>query len=570
LALLDEPMEARLVLFGTVALTAVVALTAAASSLLHRRWWRLVPAFGLAIFPFAHHAARYFGLEDGFPSTAVSLCGASLVALVTSYFLSVSLGRRVFVSACLSIVLVALVSAVSASWQTRGSKLDKPNVVLLVLDTTRVDRLTPYAPELDTTPSLADFAEESLVYEQAWSVSPWTPPSHASMFTGCLPAEHGVDGSAQPSFRFDGETLQGLFSATGYSTGGFVANPNLHAPGWSVGFDTYEAPWAFNNHSIAKMVQWFSDGGGRWELEHGTSILFRKARSWWRRQVDRPRYLFVNLIDPHRPYRPLPDAYGKFLGDLDEATAYGVDQDPVSYHLEPGIPDYEAEILRSLYDGELWGMDREVGKFVEWLRERGELDNTVFVITSDHGERLGERGWVGHDLVMDRYLLHIPLIIRYPEKVPPGRESRRVQLPGLPGHLLHLADLEAPGLMDERAFHRTQSEVVVAQYQHPGWFLERMLNRAPGFDASPYEGDWNYVANSSFALTHSSAEEAPPFLVQMDPKPLWRTNLFEVEPRAAGQLLEVAEALPRFKQAAEERTLSEEDTERLRALGYVD
>jgi arylsulfatase A-like enzyme len=513
--------------------------------------------------------------------------GALLLGAVTGVALGMALSATLVRLALrpwgLSIALVPLlVAALGAA--TSGVRISptRPtrhgtDVVLIVLDTTSRTHLSTYGYARRTSPTLEWLAHDAAVYDDAWSVAPWTPSSHASMFTGLLPAQHGVDGADPTVFPQRLTTLATTFQSSGYRTAGFVSNPNIAAPGWSHGYDQYDTPWVRGRHSLV----WFSN---MWNLgapdawsRNARNVSARTltlARSWWEKSAGSARFLFVNLMDPHRPYDPPKEALRHFLSDTDLRDAFTVDQDPDTYSVTPGLDARSAQMLRGLYDGEISTMDLEIGRFLQWLKQRGELDRTVVAIVADHGERLGERGLVGHEaagqLCMDPFLLHVPLLVRYPPAVPSGRIQRRVQTHHLGGHLLRLAGVRAtaPALAEDRLASE-DAPLVVAQFQHPRWMLDRLHSRLTAPDLERWSGDRVFVADRRYALvSRVDAGVQPELLIDMKTDPEWTQNLLTKEPVIVDRLAAEAARLPRFGTPA----ASEPDPvtlEELRSLGYV-
>jgi arylsulfatase A-like enzyme len=452
-----------------------------------------------------------------------------------------------------------------------GATPEHPNIVLIVMDTTRRDHLSVYGYERPTTPGLAALARESQVFDDAWSVAPWTPSSHASMFTGLLPAEHGVDGDEPVSFPARPETLAELLRSAGYWTSGFVANPQLSGPGWDRGYDTYWSPVPLGRDALLGLLSiWENSRHSPAELRSARQI-FDGLRREWTVHSGRPRFAFVNLLDAHRPYDPPPNYYDMFLSGVPRHTARAVDEDPARYIVHPGLIPHDAEILRGLYDGAIRSMDDEIHEFVEWLRARGELDRTILVITADHGEHLGERGLVGHDLHMDPFLLRVPLLARYPPRLPAERVTRRVQLDGLPGWLLDLAGVAAPPRMAEKSLASQDRDIVVAQYERPRWYRSRLVRAAMGtsFDVNKLIVDTAFVADRRFAcLCEVSGPSGACQFVDWAQDPAWTADVAADHPSEAAALEQIARNLPRFSgpsSAGRDPALDES----LRALGYV-
>ena len=397
------------------------------------------------------------------------------------------------------------------------------------------------------------------------------------MFTGLLPGEHGVDGQDGAPFAEGLETLGGVLGRSGYRTAGFPANPNLHAEGWDRDFDVYHPPWLVGPHTLLALLNrhWIGTSFEErhrapfeWTADRSTRRVFALARLWWRIHGDAPRFLFVNLLDPHYPYHPPEADRRRFLPDLSPEESYAVVQDVVHHTLARDLSAEDARILRGLYDAEVVSMDREIGRFVEWLDARGDLDDTILVITSDHGERLGERGTVGHLLEMDQHLLRVPLLVRFPRKLPPGRIEARARLDGLPGHILGLAGVETPEAMARTPL--AGGALAVAQHRYFGWFVERLQKRSPGFDASPYRGDWTFVADPHYALLWAPEQGAAAGrLVDFRADPDLARDLSAGRPEVLARLRAVAAGLPSFG-AVEPRAPDAALREHLRALGYAD
>jgi arylsulfatase A-like enzyme len=305
-------------------------------------------------------------------------------------------------------------------------------------------------------------------------------------------------------------------------------------------------------------------------MKQASPLLLGKARAWWAAHQGRPRFAFVNLLDPHQPYRPPKDTFELFLPDVSYREAWEFDEDPVPYQLRPGLTPRQTRIVNQLYNAEIATMDRQIGAFLEWLRDRGDLDHTIVVITADHGEHLGERGILGHDLVLDPYVLRVPLIVRYPPKTQPSRITRRVQLDGVPGYVLHLAGLTAPPAMAQSALLSAEREIVRAQYQDPEWFVARLVRRNPAFDVKPYRGDWFFVADDRYAYSCAQGNLSSRVcsLNDMDEDPGWTRDTRSEHPDVLQRLQAVSDALPLFH-PVHSSDVDPANAERLRSLGYV-
>ena len=313
------------------------------------------------------------------------------------------------------------------------------NVLFVVLDTVRKDRLEPYGYERETTPELSRFAEEATVFESAVAPAPWTLPVHASLFTGRYPSQHGAD---QGSPYLDDETtLASTLSAAGYDTACYSSNAWITPyTGLTDGFGHQDSffevlPGDVLSGPLASAWQTVNDNDYLRDLAsklvhlgamaHSKLASGEGADSKTPSVIDRTRsfiddsesddgwFAFVNLMDAHLPYYP-PEEYR-------EEFAPGVDPDDVcqnSKEFNSGardIDDDEWEDIRGLYDAEIAHMDAELGRLFDWLRETGQWEETTVVVAADHGELHGEHDLYGHEFALYDQLINVPLLVKHPD-----------------------------------------------------------------------------------------------------------------------------------------------------------
>jgi arylsulfatase A-like enzyme len=396
-------------------------------------------------------------------------------------------------------------------------------------------------------------------------------------------------------------TLTGILREQGYRTGGFPANPNLLAKGWSRDFDVYQPPWLVGRHTyISSLNRYLLGSEAAWGIRQDSGRVLSQARTWWHENTSGSRFLFVNLLDPHGPYWPSVEDRERFLPDVDAERAFEVGWDPFKYRAFPPLGSSEARIVGGLYDAEIAGMDRELGRFFDWLAQRGELNDCLVVITSDHGERLGERGRIGHLLDMDQHLLRVPLIVRYPPRIAPERPERLFQLTELPQLILTTAGFEVPISMQIRELAASASasseggniqpssraegdaaeSLIFAQHQFFDWYAERLLRKNPAFDLAEYRGNWTFVADTELGLLWSPERpRASAILFDYRTDPDLERNLIDLRPERFERLFTAASRIPAYVPRASAQGangggdtdhVDEEIRRRLRALGYVD
>ena len=325
----------------------------------------------------------------------------------------------------------------------------RPNVLLIILDTVRGFNLSLHGYHRATTPRLDQRAAEGATFDRAMTPSPWTLPSHGSVFTGQYPYALSTD-FKRP---LDGthRTLAEEFTAQGYRTAGFVGNLpyGSRALGLGRGFLHYEdipvtLPQMMLHSTLgrwlkANIVSPIRKRTGRHDLfdrRKGTAIT-RRFLAWSGAAADRPFFVFLNYYDAHHPYLP-PAPFDRQFTPDSEPTYVPWD---VEGRREPFTPAMVAA-AQNAYDGAIRFLDQELGRLFDTLAARGMLDNTIVIVTSDHGEHFGEHGLMAHGNSVYRPLLQVPLFIRFPERVPGGiRIAEPVTLRDLGATVFDLARL---------------------------------------------------------------------------------------------------------------------------------
>jgi arylsulfatase A-like enzyme len=444
-----------------------------------------------------------------------------------------------------------------------------PDIVLIVMDTTRADHLSVYGYPRHTTPCLEWISREGVVYENAFSPASWTPPGHASLFTGLLPSVHGTDGDSW-SFDPPGPSLAEALRASGYRTAAVMNNPQLASSlGWSRGFEFYHETWTPPKPTIPQLIWMLEKRSDDWIWRGDTKRTMRIARRWWNGRPRNPRFLFLNLIDPHSPYGDNHSSKDMFLDDITR-KAPEISNDSEDY--DSGLLRAQGPALKRViagYDGDIRYMDSCLESFLRWLKGRGELDHTLIAITSDHGERLGEKGLLGHQLGLDRVLLHVPLILRYPQKLGPKRAKQLVQTHGLYMTILNLVGKKAIGDQPARmpALDDQKLSVVVAQMRHQGEYLNSLLKRNPTFDTSPFAGDWASASEGDWKLHRSNAGTIHLYNLLDDPAE--EKDIAAAHPDVVKRLIPFIKGLPECTLLKKDKEVPADLKDLLRSLGYI-
>lgn len=306
-----------------------------------------------------------------------------------------------------------------------------PNVLLVVLDAARRDALEPYGAPGGSTPTIAQLARRGRALAEVYATACWTVPSHASIFTGLMPRAAGLSrvpspAAARPVVEAQRDRLlPAVLGRAGYSTAAVSANFWVSAAsGLSEGFDEFvSVDTGRHAHHHAKgrraRLRWLAEAAqGR--VDDGARDALEIFDRWIGAPPGRPFFWFVNLVECHSPYLP-PRPYG----DVSLLERLRAAEDARNhYHLDgiwrscvggSTIPDTTLERMRRLYHGAIRYMDDWLAQLLERLDGAGVLEDTLVIVTSDHGENFGEGGGLlTHALSLDNRLIHVPFVLAGP------------------------------------------------------------------------------------------------------------------------------------------------------------
>lgn len=381
--------------------------------------------------------------------------------------------------------------------------MKQPNVLLFVWDAVRHDVCSCYGQEPVTTPVLDQIAKEGVLFEQVIAAAPWTLPAMSSIFTGMYPGQTNIYLRRELDRRFP--TLAELLAKHGYATFGISNNDWLGNDfGLNRGFQTQHRLWQLvqTREEITNLSLVEKDNAGHalargawrrlWQgnpIKNGINTLFykfgryyqdygaarttRPLTNWISRQT-KPWFAFVHYLETHLQYKPPLEFIKRYAHDLDRCLKIREsDQWRLCWRHNAGVEMFspaDLQAWRDLYLAEVAYTDHKMGQVLEWLRQTGQLDNTLIMVTADHGENLGDHGLLSHSYSLHRPLVQVPLVLRYPGVFAGGqRVSHLVQTIDLWATVLELAGIDRPdGVASESLVGlRPRRDYALSEYGTP-------------------------------------------------------------------------------------------------------
>lgn len=414
-----------------------------------------------------------------------------------------------------------------------------PNLLVLLLDTLRADRLGCYGWERARTPTLDALATRGVRFADATSAAPWTLPAHASLFTSSYASQHGL-WAADHRLPDAALTIAEVLREHGYRTGAFTGGGYVGtAQGFGQGFDLF------------------------YESMDDPGDTFDRLRSWVE-VADAPWFAFVQTYLVHSPYDP-PLEHRDLVRPYEGAL--GARVNPVRHdwgrHGPNTLSGEDVRYVSDLYDAEIAALDQRLGALLAELEAQGALENTLILVTSDHGDEFADHGHFEHGYSLYQEMLHVPLIAVLPGHFEGGLVAAHpVHLVDVAPTLAALAGAAVPELWagqqlsvtaaDERVlftpfFTRDQGEPTTAARMGSLKYVDYGTERRPS-DASESPALYDLSTDPGERVNLLTSEEAPRWAERMAEQ--WRLH-----PAGA---------------ATENSTLAAEALERLRELGYID
>jgi arylsulfatase A-like enzyme len=443
-----------------------------------------------------------------------------------------------------------------------------PYFILIVLDTLRADRLSIYNDTIKTSKHLKRLSEDSIVYEQCIAPSPWTLPSHASLFTGLYVSEHKCEFliSPIPILSKSSITLAEIFESSGYRTAAILSNFGWLNPKFNInqGFQVYNCSRSIgvqNLQPFRPLLFVFSYLTHRYSKILSTyrtsDDINREAMNLLDALFPEPFFLFLNYMDTHTPYQP-PRPFDRSFLDKKFPQLYRLTQYVLRLLGKHDKNLWDAYLL-SQYDGEVAYLDNQLGELFSQLKAMGIYDSSLIVVTSDHGELLGEHGLYEHHANMYEGVLKVPLIIKYPFSKRVGREKGLINLTDVFAAVLSICDLPMPDSIPGKLPGVTSSAVA------------ELYSFALGEHRVLYDGSYKYMEYRD--VTKKVQMEAELYDLMKDPHE--RDNVLEHYPEVSSAMAmklqewEKVHAAREITPQKDTAPLSRELQENLEALGYI-
>jgi len=528
-------------------------------TLLYNRYCLLLySAVTLLVFVFYYLISSRIQIAVRKPATAILI-----LFLTSSVMLTVSYRTK-------RTAYHELYSAVSDN-QNQPVPKEVSRVILIVLDTVRKRSIDN---QQEMFPNLRTFARDSVVFENCITNAPWTTPSHASLFTGLAPREHGCHGILDSAPWFDGfpptrplgaefTTLAELFRDNGYRTAAIISNFQALQPGYKLnqGFEIYDYSksigWAFEGLPFKPLLHFICFVTN---FNNAYALPYRKAEDindsvyfLLQRLASESFFLFVNYMDAHDPYLPSRPFNGFFLGSLFPHISSLAQQVGQFFHAVP--KESMCCLRKSLYEGEIAYLDYHLGELFKSLKQMGIYNDALIIVTSDHGEMFCEHGQIAHKVPLYEEVARIPLYIKFPHKQITGTRKQFISLSNLYPTILSICGLPVPEGILAKPFRKTAVPVVAEFY-----------NYDIGAHRALYEGKHKL-------MQYEKGREAE--LYDLETDPLETNNIAKIFPEITvnmeDMLTEWVKNHPPRYQAADMQKIevSPSVKEDLKALGYM-
>lgn len=517
----------------------------------------------------------------------LSIGSAIGVWLVYLAFVRFAGAARILGAGLVSIAMVLLVACIVQAfvppyrWNLfEGKETGKPNIILITLDTVRADHLSFYGYPVETSPFLRSLSKQGVLFREAYTSSTWTLPAHGSLFTGQMPSVNGL-GFKNFFLSKDATTLAKILKQQGYTTAGFIGGPFLvSAFRMNQGFDYYNEH--LDEHSKLKRFTLFRNFARLlrrqlWETNGQRSAGQIHSELFpyldWVRDRE-PFFLFINYFDAHDPYDP-PQRYrellypGKITWEKGNLRSLFIDKKTGIALFSDGKPLKEKDFqqLRYLYDAEIRYLDDQIARLWNKLQRRGFLKNTIVIFIADHGETLGEHGFLDHGHLLYQEQVRIPFLVIGPDKWNGGKRIQEpVRIVDVFPTLLEQLRIPRPENVQGRSLLPLLNQNAA---QNVSVFAELDADPHPRYLA--FRKDQKMILKNTNKYIGTSIDEEWLFNLGTDPAEM--RNLVGKNPDLAAALqAELAEYFSHLSPAhpVSIHEMDEESREKLKALGYIE
>lgn len=453
------------------------------------------------------------------------------------------------------------------------------------MDTVRADHLSTWGYKRNTMPNVEKLCKSSFVFKQAISPSAWTIPTHSSLFTGLFPSEHGAF-TSEEIFPNHCPTLPGVLSKHGYKTIAFTNNIfvstdfNFHR-----GFDEFVEIFrkrerinkSFFGNQIRRLKALFLliDSGARWTNEEVSKWLSKHDKSV-------PFFMFINYMEAHHPLtppRPFNNNFDSGLRTNINALKYRNLQENEKFSRllkgEFQLTSDDIEKLNTLYDMELSYLDYRIGELLGFMAKNGYLDNTIIILTADHGDNLGEHNLLSHQFCLYDTLVHVPLIIKLPDCSGRRIITKPIQLTDIFPTILEMVEIEYDYikiLNSESVFSNNTRKYAYAEYKPNPSQLEGLKNSCLGLNIESLDKPLTMIRSTEYKLITSN-NDADDELYDLQNDPGERRNIIKSEKEVYKRLKQSLDkwqtGLNKIQTVTKKKVLNRDIRKHLEDLGYL-
>jgi len=447
----------------------------------------------------------------------------------------------------------------------KSPDVERPNIILISIDTLRADHLGCYGYSRKTSPNIDSLASESVIFTRAFSPAPYTISSHMSLLTGLYPLRHRVlylDQSLDSKIK----TLASRLSQAGYVCGAFTDGGQVsHRFGFNRGFDYFE------EEASAEVPP------------RAAEKTFIRSVGWLKRHRDTPFFLFLHTYQPHNPYHS-PEPWGTMFLQENHSFSEASLQDLLGNgypHLFQSFPENTRQNLIALYDGEIRFTDEMlIRPLIKLLRELGIYDQSVIIITSDHGEEFFDHSSWAHGHQLYNEILHVPLILKFPfSNLEKKKITTPVRLIDVVPTILELAGVKyKPCEIDGQSLLTSSTSSPTSAFTSMAYLPQNFAAFLPRSIAF-IRGDMKFIWHDQLSSEAFKFFDPPPpqlsiELYDLKEDETEQNNIYEMNPKISRKFLqEVKKILAEAKKIEEEgrskEAMDENLRRRLRALGYI-